>query len=392
MKTILPLALLFLLAAQDPDDDENAPPPEGVKIEMSLRVLNVGGLWTFELEGKTNLPAGTYLEASVFVLEEVEYQGRKMLDEERLIYGKEGYADHTVEGEAFRIRIYEFAKKPFSLLYRARLYYDPANQGDEVLEAVGEKKFSAFADYRLGTPEDFEDELAATVKELDGEFRLVADLLQELRGEFEVYRKKYVATAKFDEKSWGKWTEEFLGKVKVIRDRNNLRYDLWAVWYERQGKLRTDGFCESFHRLLKDCTDYFDENEEALERAQLRIQGFQMRLEEAREVVGVDSPFHPDVVQRLVREYEAVAIPLEKIAESGTAPQKWDGEKKRITNQGRKALVRQVQHLPLRGYARIETLLHRLEDLIDGCDKVFSGKGEGVDLKRLVERHHAALV
>ena len=114
-------------------------------------------------------------------------------------------------------------------------------------------------------------------------------------------------------------------------------------------------------------------------------------MEEAREVIGVDTPINPDKVRELIVEYEKAALQLEKWGKEASGPADWDDQKKKIQRKGRQVLLNLVQHLPRRGYARVVELLNRFTRLFDGCDKVFGKNPEGIDLKKLVEEHHARL-
>ncbi len=360
-------------------------PPEGVEIKLELSLLQVGGTYAFELSGTSNLPEGTHLTARIFVLTVQETgTGEMKLDEERLLNNiprrrPASHASFDIEGDGrISVRVHELEKKPFSIPYRGRVFYEPREQPSEkpqILARLGGKRFSAHADFRPGTNQDLAKELAAAAKELDDEIGQLTDLLNELEQKFDEIQK----AGSHDEKAWAEWAEKWKGRVRRIRKRNEKRYNLWAIWMERQGKSRIEGFCADFDRMIQDLDKFLKGDKRALERARRKIQSFPERLEEMREVIGVDTPINPGEVRKLILKYEDHAQELEKLAESGARP----GDS--LKHGARKALLGLVRHLPRRGYRRVWELEQAFRSLFEACRVETSAE----ELRERVEAHRA---
>lgn len=369
------LSLLLVPGMQEPAvDDERALPPPGVEIRVELSAVQTGRVHSFRIRGETNLPDGVRLLCRVYALSEIVLQGEKILDEEPLLYddpvtGATAFVECDVKDGKIEVSLYSFPKALYSLRYRGRVFYDPDRQSPEIRERVGAGRFSALSDLRLGTEEDFSGEIAAAVQEVDGELSQLSDLCHELQREFESARRP----EGFDAAAWKKRTDELLEKIDVVQARNRGRYDLWAVWVERQGKLRIEGLCETLKRMTEETTAHLEGEEAALQRAQGRMESFSSRLEEAREVLGVDAPIRPAEVRRLLSEYEPLVRRVEEIAAAGKAPGDWAEERARLQRSAQKILLEMIQHLPKRGHLRVRELSARWRELLEtGSKEPFS--------------------
>ncbi len=217
--------------------------------------------------------------------------------------------------------------------------------------------------------------MAAAAKELDDEIGQVTDLLNELEQKVDEIRK----ADSHDEKAWAEWEEKWKGRVHRIRKRNEKRYSLWAIWMERQGRSRIEGFCADLDRMGQDLDKFLKGNKQALERVHRKIQSFPERLEEMREVIGVDTPINPGEVRKLLLKYEKHAQELEKLAESGARP----GDS--LKHGARKALLGLVRHLPRRGYVRVWNLGQAFTSLFEACRVETSAE----ELRERLEAHRA---
>src|ERR1041384_1303409 len=259
------LASLLTLAAchkkdpVTPVQQEN--PKEGPttkwKADLKLTLVPKDSEWVFVLEGKNNLPKDVSLRARVYAVEIVNdpVQGKRE-DEEPLVWEDEdtqpGFKVVEMKGIEFREEVYHFKRKPWAILYRGRLHYRPRDQSDAVLREFGEDEWSAYTDLRVGTEKDYGDELKLRVKETTEDLMALEKLYNELRKQLEEQRKK------IDVAPWNEWKTGWSPRVEEIDSRNKLRFSLWAIWMERQAKMRVGGMCELLRRIVRQVAGQFD--------------------------------------------------------------------------------------------------------------------------------------
>lgn len=297
-------AALALSCAQDP-----APPHPKYEAKFSLAIAEKDGQWVFGVAGSTTLPKGVVLRARVFAVEIVpQFQGNRE-DEEPLIWeddeGQPAFQKIDVDGLPFKVDVYRFARKPWALLYRARLLYNPRDQSDAVVKLLGADEYSWPADLKFGD----EALLAAMNRERVQE---VADDLDALETHFHDFRKAYAAQkAKLDVDAWKEWKAVWFGRVERLGDRNKLRFGLWAVWMERQAKMRVGGMCELLRRLLVCASeDLLEKQEGAAARVTQLAEAYEGYFEEAVEVLGIDRPLDPEKIGPILKGYETALQPL----------------------------------------------------------------------------------
>ena len=219
------------------------------KAELKLTLVQKDKEWFFVLEGTTNIPKEVSLRARVYAVEVVNdpVQGNRE-DEEPLVWEDEGnqpgFKVVEVKGGKLKEEVYHFARKPWSILHRGRLHYRARDQNDDVLKVFGEDDWSAYADLRVGTEQEYAKELGFCLKETTDDLMTLEKLYNDLRKQFEVHGKK------FDAATWKDWKGAWSAHVEEIDDRNKLRFSLWSVWMERQAKMRVGGMCELLARRM----------------------------------------------------------------------------------------------------------------------------------------------
>ena len=406
MRIALLIAVLAApLAAQDPPTKTPT-----FKTEFTLRIEGAAGSWAFVLEGTTDLPDGAVLKARLFAVEEVDdFKGGKRLDEESLIQEHRGWRRHVVKGGKIKERLLESSRKPYSIWYRGRLTYDPDVQENAILAAAGEKKLDWDADLRHGTPADFEKELAVTLKSLTTELEEVQSMFRDLRGRFQVW------TRAPNPPEFTAWRKGFVEKVERIRKDNESRYSIWIVWLERQAKFRFSSFTDRFEMLCVEFEEWMGlkakvtelsrdpkknekelaEVQESETHTQLRVMhgltGFLAYFEEAREALGIDTPSDPDVVDAILKSYEAATAELAALAGKGDASA-WKAGAPAARLKARQALMKLSVPtlLPRRGYDRVLELADKFADLYALQEKMAAGEKPPPDSKT-AEEHQSIL-
>ncbi len=340
--------LLALLLLQDPAGPKG---PEKVKVEFALSIAESGGEWRFLAEGATDLPDLARLKGRLYVLEEVDdFRGGKRVDEEPFDYEAKP-VEIEVKGGKFSAVLLATPRKPYSLKYRAKLRYDPENQEEEVAAKVTEKEFVVARDLRRGDDAALEAEFKATAKEFAGEMDIVLELHRDQKRRFKEWIDK-----RPEKKAYADWYASFREKVEGLEERNRPRFMIWACWLERQGKMKLDAFCERFVRTAREFETWLESpSEEQLQVVKSALDAFLPAYEEAREVLGIDTPWDPDSVGAIVREYEKSLGALEEASASAAA---WAAKGPAARLQARSCLMRLVSEklVPRRAYDRVVEL------------------------------------
>lgn len=373
-------------ARQDPPE---ADPGARWKLDVRLSLEERGGEWVFTVEGDTDLPSGVRLRGRVYAVEVVEdFRRGRREDEEPLVWegdeeaGQPPFQDFKPEGGRFRIEVYRFRQRPWSILYRGRVYYLPKIQDDEeILKRLGGAEFSRHGDLRWGTPRSFSEELVERRREATEDLVRIDGLSRDLKRAFEAQVQKP------DPGAWKAWKEGWYSGVERLAERNRERYGLWAVWFERQVKMRWGGMCELLRQILVTCTEHLEGDAEALDRARKRMEGFQAYLEEAIDVCGIDFPLDLSKVVPALEAYEKGFAPLRAWLERP------EGDGAALALEARQAcglaLFRITPHIRVRRRAYrylndVAAALARLVDLVR--------VGAGADsLRKALEEHDVGM-
>jgi hypothetical protein len=385
------LAAVTLAGSSGGSLQESPPPDPGAKwkLDLKLTLEEKDGEHVFILAGTTDIPPAVLLRARVYAVESVEdFREGKREDEEPLVWegdeeaGQPAFQNFKASEGAFRVEVYRFRRKPWSIRYRGRVHYSPKLQDDgDVLRKMGNEEFSRHADLRLGTLQSFTAELGERVQEVTGDLQLIEGLFNGIRKGFEAQ------VLKPDPAGWKAWKDPWYAKVEKIADRNRERFGMWAVWMERQAKMRVGGMCELLRQILVVCTEHLEGDAEALPRARSRMDGFHVYFEEAIEVIGINAPLDVEKVGPAMAEYDRGLAPLrawvgKPEGDGGEAA----GEARRKCGQ---ALFRIIPHIQTRkrAYRYVSEVAARLSRLVE----LVREGAEGAALRKALEEHDAAV-
>jgi hypothetical protein len=348
--------------------------PKPWKIDFTLSLAEKGGKWVFTVDGTTDLPAETVLRARVFVLNIVDdpINGPREDDDEALIRGDDPVRPSFVKFKAgtgkFSKDVYSFRKKPYSIRYRAKVFYLPHEQTDAITLKVGDIEFDRKADLRVGSDAAFEAELKAgraeAMKDLIGIERLESDLVEQ------------AAVAEANPKGWAAWKKTALAQVAEIRGRNEDRFDLWAVYYEYQTRFRVDGLCETVERIVR----HVDDRDGAGERRW--TEWFDHAIDEAYTVLLIDAPLDARRAKPAFAAYERA---VSSLREGVDRPE----VRRKARAEGVEALYGLLQMIRTRhrAYVHVNVLSVRLTRIFVLADAEASRD----ELKAALEAHDAAL-
>ncbi|HVR83329.1 MAG TPA: hypothetical protein VMU54_03400 [Planctomycetota bacterium] len=364
MKLIAALVPLLLTSVPEAQEASDA----RWKADFTLSIVEKGGKWVFVIDGTTNIPPEAKLRSRIYALEVfTDFKEGEREDDEPLVWeddsGQPSYHAFYAIGGKFHEEVYAFSRKPYSIKYRAKIHYNPRDQNDAVTLKVGDEEFFRKAELRLGTDADYARELQDRVQEVAGD--LVS--LEKLYGEFVDEYPKFLKN--FNAGDWSKWKEPWLERIEEIEKRNDARYSLWAVWMERQAKMRVGGMCELLaRRMIGAAEGHFFQSLKTEERVQELIKGFHDYFEEAIEVIGVNAPLDPRTVVPLVNAYEKAMTPLR----AWIADPKSDGEAvvKKARREGIGALLALAPLLQnrKRGYLYVNSISVRFSQLLELID------------------------
>ena len=313
MTSLAALVALALMACQD-----QPPPHPKYEAKLTLTLAEKGPDYVFSVEGSSTLPKGTVARLRVFAVELVpQFQGGNREDEEPLVWeddddGQKPDQKIEIDGKPFKVDVYRFTRRPWALLYRVRLIYNSRDQTDEILKILGDDDHSWKADLKYGDDQLLVSQSRERVAE-------VVEDLDQLEASFHDFRKSYAAhAAKLDVAAWKEWKAVWFGRLERLSERNKLRYGLWAVWMERQAKMRVGGMAELQRRLLVAANeDLLEKQEGAAARVKQIVEAYEGYFEEAVEVLGVERPLDPEKIGPLVTAYERALQPLRAAAAEG---------------------------------------------------------------------------
>ncbi len=363
--------------------------PSPWKAELKLSLSEKEGEYVFSVAGSTNLKPDVVLRARVYALEIVDdFRRGKREDEEPLVWeddeGQPPYRRFQAgEDGKFGETVYRFVRRPWAILYRARVHYVPRDQTDAVLKRMGEDDLSWHADLRYGDQKLFAEQMRERVKEVSEDLTALEQLYTELRKKYEEHRKTKDADA------WRLWKAPWYDRVDRLYERNKQRYNLWAVWMERQARMRIGGMGELLRRMLVLCSELILEGKDHEERIAQLFDGFFSYFEEAVEVIGIEAPLDIEKVGPLVAAYEAGVAPLRSWVEKGPGDAAADDALRRARREAFTAILKLPTLLVnrKRGYAYVNETSARFHRLLDLAE----GKAPAADLKKALADHDAAL-
>lgn len=283
-----------------------AKPGEKWKFDYKLTVEEKDGEYAFVIEGTSSVPKEVILRARVYTVTLVDdfNRGKREDDTEPLVWegdgGQPGSQNFQVEEGKFRVEVYRFARRPWALHYRAKIHYLPRLQSDEVLKVMGEEDFERPSDLKYGDAKLYREQMQERVKEVYGD-------IAEIEALFKEFRERFLAQQVVkDLAGWRIWKDVWFSKVEKVDDRNKQRFGMWAVWMERQAKLRVGGICDMLRRKLIECTEHLEGKQEAMPQ----FADLQVMLEEIVEVLGLEVPLDIEKVSPPMAAYERGLEPV----------------------------------------------------------------------------------
>jgi len=344
------------------------------KVDFKLSLAEKDGMWSFHVDGTTDLPAGTVLTARVFVLDTVNdpFQGSIEDDSEPLVGQEDPFqsASHAfkVGGAEFHERVHSFRRKPYSISYRAKVSYSPDDQTDALTLKVGDDSFFHKADLRVGKDADFAAELAERIRDMGQDLVRLEKLAAELEG--------WIGRAGKDPAAWTAWKDQASAATDELQLKNLHRFNVWAVWAEYQGRMRIDGLSGFLDRMAA----ALDEPKPDEKRLRGWMKSYVDAIDEAYTVIGFDPPLDGRKAGPVLTAYEQAVRPV------------LEGKVEQLRRARAEAIAALFDMLRLlrsrpRGYAFVNTVGLRLVQVLD----LLGDRAPASELKEALLRHDAAL-
>lgn len=330
MRSVASSALLILLVACDrapavvkppppprpsaPHEAPPAPPPapqDNVpKIEPKVELLEDAGRWKFRVSGSTELPDGALLFVKIHYVK-IDDKG----DEEvtSLVHdGKPIEMRTDARDAAFEAVLGDFKRKPYPIWYRAVVSFDPEAQPKEIQKQVDvPRAYSARADIPAAPKETLSPILDEIRASLARDFETVDALYQDLQKQF-----TSITSGAVDASKWDAWKNTYLDRVQALKDANDLRFEIWAVFLERNGKLRLNGLIALLYDLVglgsKALASAGDAREKHLVDAKEALDDFKRDYFESINFLGLAEIPDAEALKPLFDEADALLKALDK--------------------------------------------------------------------------------
>ena len=276
--------------------------PKPWKIDFTLSLAEKEGKWIFTVEGTTDLPEETVLRARVYAVTLVDHPFEGQIeDEEPLVTGDDpdrpSWRKFSAKAGKFREDVHTFSRKPYSIAYRARVFYRPDDQTDAISLKVGDEEFSRHADLRPGTEEDYEKELKARQDRSLKDLQYLEGSTGELDG--------WLASLDADPQGWTAWKTKTLATMAALQKWNQEGIAVWAVPPERLGRMVVNGLCDYFERTVAAV-----DQRAALPGIRLRLRKLTDAIDEAYDQMGIDAPLEATRATPVFEAYERSVAPL----------------------------------------------------------------------------------
>lgn len=356
------LALALLTAAASLQDSW--------KIDVALDVEEREGRWVFAIDGSSNLPPETVLRVRIYVVSNVvDPVHGPMEDEEPLVREDDDQPGvQRIKGGVgkFRHEIHSFARKPYSLIYRAKVQYLPTDQSPAVALKVGNQQIDRKADLRLGTELQLEAELRERVLEVRTDLLVLDGLGAELRD--------WIGRVDAQPAAWAAWKRGAEVSVGALLEKNAQRYSVWAIWPEYQARMRIRALGEFIRRMTAAA-----EGDEA--GARRLLAGFEESMDDALTKIGIDLPFDGRTAQPAFAAYEGIVAPLRGGADAAA--------RRKIRTEGVEALFDLLKLIRTRhrAYAYVNALGARFTRAVQLMD----AGAPAEEIREALDAHDAAL-
>jgi hypothetical protein len=276
--------------------------PKPWKIDFTLSLAEKEGKWIFAVDGATDLPKETVLRARVYAVTLIDHPFEGQVeDEEPLVTGDDpvqpSWRKFAAKGGKFRENVYSFKRKPYSIAYRARVFYVPEDQTDAVTLKVGNDEFSRPADLRFGTDEEYEKELKARQDQSVKDLQYLEGSTSELDG--------WIPGIDADPKGWSTWKTRTLDTLAALQKRNEEGFALWSVPPSRLGRMVVGGLCHYFERTV----EAVDERAPGTQ-LRVRIRKLLEGIDDAYDQMGMDAPLEIKRATPFFEAYERSVAPL----------------------------------------------------------------------------------
>lgn len=342
----------------------------GQQLDFKVEVDSSTGKYSFYFSGTTDLPDGSIVSASVYMLDQ-EGQKADLNPEDKFRTAK-------VTGGKFTLVLYRFQKKLFSGRYVGAVTVDSRKQERVVRNSI-KQKFPKFQDmekgfeFQFGNPADFEKEVDTEKETIRKDFETLGALFKELR---ETLGKKP------DRNSWFEWKKGWLVRLDLIDSTNNLRFDTWAVEVERLGKQAVYELVAALDDAACICDDVIDGNsspdevEKHLDAFKETWSTFSYRLDLVK--------LPPEDLKKILAMLEAVRDEVKQILEKTDAAQ-WKQKRAGYESDVLAAVMKLASSSSKNYYYIVLELSKQFSSLLAACDEELAKEPAKIDRAKLAQ-------
>jgi hypothetical protein len=267
--------------------------PTGYNIDVKARISFEDNQYLVYIDGQTNLPEDTRLEAELSYLKTVAVP-RAIREEMGKDYEIEpvemdkGMAEVKKQSCTFKLGYYK--RKPYSGGYRIRVFFEPSGQTKQVKSALtaGVIPVEKTIEINFGNPADFESERNNVKQDVYRDLKQVSQLYDQLLKRIDQFKTP------IDDK-WVIWYQGWQKQVTALEESNHTRLEVSIYWLESAGKNTIKFLLEDLTALVQE----FDKTKvsDAFHKSSLE---FAARLDDKLYELGYQKIIDTDKVTKLL--------------------------------------------------------------------------------------------
>lgn len=281
-------AFLLILSCERAESGAAPAPQEPAAAKLSI--AQEDGLFVIRLKGPVALPD----EALVTVHLNYVMKGRDGAEESNaVLHNGSSLRSHVrVQKGQVDAVLGRFVREPFPIHYRAVVVYDPEGQAAAVVKArPGPLEIPA--DLKAAPPEVLNPRLERLKRETIADFEAVESLYEEFKHQFTGIQAGTLSAA-----AWETWKKRTLDQLEELKALNTHRFEIWAIWVERAGKLKLEGLHLQLADLIADGSKILAlpeaERAEPLAEAKKAMDLFLKSAHADRLALGLEKPPSPE--------------------------------------------------------------------------------------------------
>lgn len=273
------------------------PPPPQEPPAAKLTIAKEDELFVIRFKGPVALPSGALVTVHLHYV----MKGRDGAEEVNAVWhnGSSLRSHVRIGKDGVDAVLGRFAREPYPIHYRAVVVYDPEGQ-DAAVARVRPEPLEIPADLKAAPPQILNPRLDRLKRETIADFEAVEALYEEFKHQFTGIQAGTLSAA-----AWEAWKKRTLDQLDELQALNTHRFEIWAVWVERAGKLKLEGLHLQLADLIADGSKILAlpeaEREVPLAEAKKAMDLFLKSVHIDRLSLGLEKPPSPEARELLAR-------------------------------------------------------------------------------------------